>query len=573
MLFRLLLVVVVSVLSVACVHVKTDGPAIQELQVKALETVSNKPSGGPSNLTPELLYSILGGEIAGQRGHVGAASAFYLNAAKHSRNPEVALRAAKIALYSKDVAVAKAAADILIEDEELTIQARRLALTVYLQAAEVEKSLSQIKGIIEDADIPTRNALLAIGDLVSRHADKNTAIKVMAALIAGHTKEAGVYLARSQIYSKFSQFERAQQDANKAIELDPSWQAGYVQLAQVLERKGDTQAALVVLKEACDTLKTRQLAMVYGQLLAKDRQYLKAKEQFLMLANKEKDDPDARFALALVYLKLDDALSAKATFEALYQAKHFRSKVAYYLGRIALHQQKNEVALEWFDKVSRGENYVEARVAIAMIKAEAGDLPAARSIMQTLRNVFPKATVRFYLLEAELLMDVSRYETAYQLLTTAVNDNPSNAFLRYARSIAAVEVDQLTEAEKDLLYVIAKEPGNANALNALGYTLASKTYRFTEARGYLERALVLRPGDASILDSMGWLNYREGRYEQALLLLERAYKIIPDGEIAAHLGEVLWVLGRQREAAIIWREALKRDSGNQYLIDVVKRLK
>jgi len=144
--------------------------------------------------------------------------------------------------------------------------------------------------------------------------------------------------------------------------------------------------------------------------------------------------------------------------------------------------------------------------------------------------------------------------------------------LRYTRSIAATEINNLKSAEQDLLFILAKQPDNVDALNALGYTLASKTFRFKEARDYLTKALKLRPHDGAILDSMGWLNYREGHYEQALLLLEKAYEITPEGEIAAHLGEALWTMGRVKDARKVWEEALKQDADNKYLTDVLKRL-
>jgi Flp pilus assembly protein TadD len=159
------------------------------------------------------------------------------------------------------------------------------------------------------------------------------------------------------------------------------------------------------------------------------------------------------------------------------------------------------------------------------------------------------------------------------LMNEAVNASPDDLSLRYARSIAATELDELTVAEKDLLFVLEREPNDANALNALGYTLASKTFRFKEARQYLSQAISLRPNDSAILDSMGWLNYREGHYEKALVLLQEAYKISPEGEVAAHLGETLWMLGRQKEARQLWEDALKRDADNRHLIEVLKRLK
>jgi len=373
--------------------------------------------------------------------------------------------------------------------------------------------------------------------------------------------------------SHFGDFVQAEEDAIKVTKLDSSWPVGFAQLSLVLERKGETERALVVLKNAVERLKARPLMMGYGQLLAKNEQYEEARQQFLMLVSQEESSPEASFALGLVYLKLDNAAEATKIFKNLYEEKAFPSKSAFYLGRIHYYQKEYENALLWFERVSKGAHYIDSHASIAMIKSETGDLQGARSVLQRLRNEYPKESARFYLLEAELLMEGQHNKLLYELLTEAIIESPDNLSLRYARSIAATELDELAIAEKDLLFVLEREPKDANALNALGYTLASKTFRFKDARRYLTQALSLRPDDPAILDSMGWLNYREGNYEDALTLLKRAYSKTPEGEIAAHLGETLWMLGRQKEARELWEEGLRRDSDNRYLIEVLQRLK
>lgn len=578
MILKFVLMVLV-VLSVGCAHVEKSPVAKVGKVIKPTPIVEKKqpePEAKivePSKLDAALLYSLLGGEVAGQRGDVNMASAFYVDAAKRSRDPQVALRAAQIAMYNKDVIAAKSAIDILVESGELLLQSHRLALTVYLRSGDVEKSLSQIASILEKSDIPQRNALLAIGDMVSRNTTRDVANKVMKLLVDSHPEEAGIYLARSKIMSHLGDLNQAEQDAIKATKLDPTWPVGFAQLALVLENQGETNRALAILKQSAERLKARPLVMAYGQLLAKNEQYEEAKEQFLMLVSVEKNYPEASFALGLVYLKLDDATEATKIFKKLYEEKAFPSKSAFYLGRIYYYQKKYKDALLWFERVGKGNHYIDSHASIAMIKSETGDLKGARSVLQRLRNEYPKNSARFYLLEAELLMDGQHNKVLYELLTEAIAESPDNLPLRYARSIAATELDALAVAEKDLLFVLKREPKDANALNALGYTLASKTFRFKEARHYLTQALSLRPNDPAILDSMGWLNYREGHYENALIFLRKAYKKSADGEIAAHLGEALWMLGRQKEARTLWEEALKRDTDNRHLIEVLQRLK
>jgi len=576
MLLRLVVIVlVVSILG--CAHgVSTDAVMANEPAKVVPPVKSKQPESSESQsskLDAALLYSLLGGEVAGQRGDINMASSFYVEAARLSRDPEVALRAAQIALYSKDIEAAKSAIDIAVDSGGVSVQSRRLALTIYLRSGDTKKSLNQIALMLEKSDIPQRNALIAIGEIVARHASKNVGIQVVNELVKTYPDEAGIYLVRSKMMSQLKQWDNAEDDATIVTKIDPAWPVGFAQLSLVLESKGETERALSTLKSAGERLKAKQLMMGYGQLLAKKERYEAAKVEFLKLVSQEEDYPEASFALGLVCLKLGNTSEAVAVFEGLYAVNGFSSQSAFYLGRIHYFQKAYQDALMWFDRVAKGPQYIDSQATIALIKSEMGDLQGARSILQTLRNEYPENATRFYLLEAELLMEGQHYKVLYGLLNEALKEAPEDLALRYARSIAATELDELTVAEKDLLFVLAKEPADVNALNALGYTLASKTFRFKEARQYLTQALALRPNDSAILDSMGWLNYREGHYEEALVLLQKAYQGSPEGEIAAHLGEALWMLGRQKEARKLWEEGLERDSDNKHLIEVLKRLK
>lgn len=580
MLLRVVLIISVVIVSVGCAHVGTDNADRAKTQT---ETVSAKTHDEPaekeqpvetSALDSRLLFSLLGGELAGQRGDVSLASELYADAAEYSRDPQVALRATQIALYNKNMPAAKQSVGVLLESGEVSAQTHSLALTVYLRADDVDKSLEQVDSLLSKSDIPRRNSILAVGDIVARHARKEVAIDVMNAIVDTNSAEAGAYLARSQIMSSFNLVEQAEKDAEKTTSLDSTWEAGYVRWTQVLDAKGERERALAVLKESSERLDARQLIMIYGQLLAKNEQYADAKDQFLIAIDNAPDYAKARFALGLVYLKLDEVGSAKESFKYLYENDAYKSESAFYLGRIYYIEKDYSSALVWFGKVDEGAaGYIDSQMSVAMIYAEEGGVQAARAVFQRLRNRFPQQSTRFYLLEAELLLGDRQRQALYELMTDAVNDTPDDLTLRYTRSIAATEVNELAVAEQDLLVILEKEPNNVNALNALGYTLASKTFRFKEAREYLIQAVALKPDDAAILDSMGWLNYREGHYEQALAYLMKAYKLMPDGEIAAHLGEALWMLGRQTEAKALWSDALKKDGANVYLLEVLKKYK
>ena len=523
-------------------------------------------------LSAELLFNILAGEFAGKKGHIPAASSFYTRAATLSNDPDLALRAVQVAIFNKDIAAAKTMVDLLLEKGQVNAQVHQLALTVYLASGDVDKSIKQANALIDASDIPPRNTLLAVGDMISRSANKQVAYGVINGLLTSHANESAVYLSRSQIGLRFDDKVQAEQDAQRALELSPDWSVAYLQLARVYEKTGNIESGLNILKGANERFSDHRVSMKYGQLLAHNKQYKEAEQQFIAILDADKNHNEARFSLALVLLKQEKVAKAKAGLIRLRELGGFLSESAFYLGRIDYGSGKLDSAITWFKKVGQGRIYIDAQVNIAMIKSKLGDLPGARRVAANLRQQFPKKATQFYVLEGEFLANEKQYAELFELMTEAVSHSPDDLTLRYTRSIAAAELNKIDIVERDLHKVLEKEPDNVNALNALGYTLASKTFRFDEARGYLKKALSFRPNDSAILDSMGWLNYRSGRYEEALILLEKAYSQQPEAEIATHLGETLWVLGRQQEAKKIWQEAAEKFPEDKMLIEALKRI-
>jgi tetratricopeptide (TPR) repeat protein len=162
-------------------------------------------------------------------------------------------------------------------------------------------------------------------------------------------------------------------------------------------------------------------------------------------------------------------------------------------------------------------------------------------------------------------------QASIEVLSRGLAQFPDNVDLLYARSLAAEKVNDLAMAEQDLRRVLKQDPDNAHALNALGYTLADRTNRYQEAYELIKRALDLRPDDPAIMDSMGWVLYRLGRHDEAVRFLKQALELHDDGEIAAHLGEVLWVSGRAAEAKDVWQRAIKSYPDHKVLQEVMQR--
>jgi len=244
----------------------------------------------------------------------------------------------------------------------------------------------------------------------------------------------------------------------------------------------------------------------------------------------------------------------------------------YYLGRVYEQKKEPEAALKHYFAVRHGEYYLSAQSRAASLLAGQGKLDQARKHLQSLNVANEQEQVRLYLVEGELLRKAGLYQQALDFFTEKLTAMPNDTALRYARALVAEKANQLDVAEKDLRTIIEREPSNAQALNALGYTLADRTERLEEALSFIERALQVEPSDAAIIDSMGWVQFRMGNHAKAVEHLRRALSLIKDPEIAAHLGEVLWEMGNKADALNVLESALEEHPKHEALMGAMKRL-
>jgi tetratricopeptide (TPR) repeat protein len=243
------------------------------------------------------------------------------------------------------------------------------------------------------------------------------------------------------------------------------------------------------------------------------------------------------------------------------------------LGQIAEEQKLWPRAIEWYESVSEGEHAVPARMRTANAIAKQGKLDEARAFLQRASADYPEQHVQLVVAEAQLLRDANRPRDAYEVLGQALKSEPDQPDLLYDFALTAEKLERFDVLETNLKKLIEVRPDHAHAYNALGYSYAERNTRLPEARKLIEKALELAPEDHFIIDSLGWVLYRQGDLKGALEQLRRAYDGRPDAEIGAHLGEVLWVLGRQDEANRIWQESLKTSPENETLLKTIKRLR
>lgn len=314
-----------------------------------------------------------------------------------------------------------------------------------------------------------------------------------------------------------------------------------------------------------------QIRLHYARLLTKT-DITAAKMQFEELLKKKPKDTNLLFSLALINKEQKQLDQAKLYFERLIKLKARVNESHYYLGNIAELEKDWTAAERHYKKIPHSREMIPALRRLIEVYKKQGLIDTARKTLKKQRIETPKEAVRIYLLEADLLLDNDQIYEGYDLLSDALNEYPNNVDLLYSRSIFSEQQDKLINAEQDLQAILQQQPENAAALNALGYMLANHSTRYQEAYTLVNKALLIKPDDPAIMDSLGWIEYRKGNLTSAQKLLEKAHKIFPDAEIAAHLGEVLWKRGLNDRAWQVWKEAHLLNPSNETLLETVQRL-
>ncbi|HEY0337953.1 MAG TPA: tetratricopeptide repeat protein, partial [Burkholderiales bacterium] len=310
----------------------------------------------------------------------------------------------------------------------------------------------------------------------------------------------------------------------------------------------------------------------YARLLVAAKRYPEARKQFDTLIEQFPENGDVTMAVALLAVQANDFRSAETQLKRALDMGYGEPDVArLYLGQLTEEEKRYDEALKWYGSVEPGEQYVNAQARYAGVLAKQGRLAEARKHLQQVSTEDPQQRVQLTQAEAQLLRDANEYQQAFDLLAQALQKMPDTPDLLYDHAMAAEKVNRPDVLERSLRKLIELRPDHAHAYNALGYTLADRNERLTEAHELIEKALKLAPSDAFIMDSMGWVLYRMGRRQEALDYLQRAYTMRADGDIAAHLGEVLWADGQQDEARKLWTNALKENGQNEALQNAIKR--
>ncbi len=527
------------------------------------------------DLTPKLLYQLLLAEIAGQRGQLAQSGMLYRELARETRDPRVARRATELALHGRQLEVALESAQLWQSIEPESAQARQTLIRLLAALGRLDDLAREVAALLAAEPEHIDQNLAHLNRLFARIGDRKAARSLIETVTMPYLDLPEAHYARAIAAFETQDTNAARQLIQRVLLLKPDWEVAALFQFQLTEDRSEGLAQLA--RFIGRQPQAREAQLTYARALVADKRYAEARREFdrLLVQDAKSGTPngDVIFAVAVLSLQLNDTAAAETQLQRLIEIDHAEAdKARFYLGQIAEEAKRDEDALRWFGAVGRGEHYLSARLHGANILAKQGKLAEARRQLANAAVGSPKEQIQLIVGEAQILRDLGDVAAAHATLIAGLKQHPDQQELMYEAALMAEKLGRHDELETRLRRLIELKPDHAHALNALGYSLAERNVRLPEARTLIGRALELAPDDPFILDSQGWVLFRTGDTDAALETLNRAFGIRPDPEIAAHLGEVLWALGRQSEARATWDKARREHPANEVLAETIKRL-
>ncbi len=558
-------------------------------------TIPAAPAAEPLpavELTSPLLFEIIAAEVAAQRGDPGAAFATLMKAAQDTGDPRLARRAAEIAVGARAGAQALEAAALwhrLAPDDP---EAEQTYTALLVTNGRYDDARPLIERQLASADEP----LVLLGRLehmLARAPEPARALSLIEQLATPYLAQprrafdAHMILARAA--HQFGDDRRAAAEARAALALRPDAEAAAVAAAQLIAeaRDGGANAAqsTAARTEAIALLAgflernpdAHQSRLAYARLLVADGRLDGARKQFELVLIRDEGNADPLFALGVLSFEAGQLSEARGYFErylAAIDAGADRDPDPVYLNlaRIAEEERRYDDSLALLARVKGEGSAADALERRAIVLGKLNRVDEALGLLVPDAQAGGDERARRVLVEAQILREAHRPQEALDRLEKMLKERPDDANLLYESAMTAERLDRIDLMETQLRHLMRLQPDYAHAYNALGYTFADRNIRLQEAYQLIDKALHLAPEDGFILDSMGWVQDRLGNLSAAYGYLARAYQLKPEADVAAHLGEVEWSLGRHDDALAVWREGQRREADNETLRETLRRL-
>jgi len=525
-----------------------------------------------SEYSVNTFYALLVAEMAGQRQLFDLALGNYLLEAHRTQDPAVTARATQIAQYIGADQAALDAATLWVKLDQENPEGQIALSQELVKAARFSESVIHLQKALDNK--PNVNiSFISLQGSSMTEGSRELWLESLTPLTQHYSKNQALLFNVASLHQQQANYETALSITKQLLTLNKKYYPAWGLKSRLQSSMGNHTEALTTINLALEHFKQdKAFTLLKARLLIKNKNIPLARDAFQEIADTYPLDAQVLLPLALTHLELSEHDEAKAALQKLLNLHQMENEAHYYLGRIAQHRKEYEQALQHYQAMIAGREFLAAQNGIVQIYLAQDKIEPALTHIRKMRIEDSKHKQAYFLMEVDLLNRTHQYEASLEVLNDALKAYADNTDLRYSRAMVSEKLGNIDQLEEDLGYIIEKNPKNATALNALGYTLADHTRRLDEALDLIQQARALSPTDPAIIDSLGWVYYRMGKIDESLKLLEEAYKVFPDPEVAAHLGEVLWQMGEHDKARDIWQEGLQKQPASQIIKDTLDRL-
>ena len=521
----------------------------------------------------EFVYKFLLAEIAAQRGDLTSAGHLYYDLAKLTKNIPLAQRATNIAGYARNGRLALDSAELWRQLDNDSLEAKQILAELFISSGNLAKARPIIEKLLEQ-EKTRADGFLYLNNLLSKVENKKNALRFILAVAKPYPDLAEAHFSIAHTAYFAGDLKLAEKELDITESIKPNWETAALFRGYTLAIDWPEKALEFYQSFLNVNPNSNEVRLEYAKILANLKMYSKAKSEFLRLVDGSLASPEISLTVALLSLELNDNILAEKFFnQALERGYSDRDKIQIYLAKIYLDRKEPDQAITFLDKISSGQLFVEAKILTAEIIAEQSSVDDGIASLLKYKNLSPNDKLQFLKAKTSLLYNNNRQQDAFDLMKGEDSNFDNSAEFKFDYAMLAEKMGNLLLMEQLLKEAIKIKPDYAYAYNALGYSYADRNIKLVDAKKYIEIALSISPNNHYIMDSMGWLHFRMGNIEIALQFIEKAYKIQKDPEIAAHLGEILWKMGKLKQAEIVWEESIKTYPSNTVLLETFERLR
>ncbi len=527
-----------------------------------------------SELTPDLMYDLLVSAIAQQRNQNKVAVESLSRAAYQSRHPRIVAQAMRLAMQSNNFQEAVDLARLL---NQIDPENYRVTLALARAQFELDNQTDALSLLIELVAAQQRDNLHVFHDvaaLISQQSSKNGNAFILASYIQladAYENNLGVKMTGTILAFRLEKPTEFLDFAESSLMLSADWEAPAILKLTYLSGVDTDEAKAFATEYIASNPEQERFRLQYARVLIQLDELDTALSELNQITELNPDSRDTLYTAGVVHLELEQYPEAQLSFEQYFSIDDSNDQVRMYLAELERLDKNYDSATRYLYGISSEQFYVDAQIQIAEIIAERGELKSAIKHLEQIDVYSEEENIRIILEQDYLYRKHATLSDAKEALDFGLERFPNNTELLYNRGLLATQMELLSLHESDMRRLIEIEPENAHAYNALGYTLADKTDRLDEAIALITKANDLLPDNPFILDSMGWVHFRLGNNSEALKFLKQALEGRQDPEIAAHLGEVLWIIGKPEEARDIWNKGQQWEPENSLLLDTIKR--